>query len=365
MGSRDGAVESLVIEERFWAGRRILVTGHTGFKGAWLSLWLRAMGAQVHGLALPPPSEPSLFDLAELRDDLHSVMCDLRDLSAVRAAVRAANPDIVLHLAAQSLVRRSLADPLETLAVNVMGTANLMEALRDEARVSTILVVTTDKVYANDERGIAFAEDHALGGKDPYSASKASAEHVATAWRESYFRQRGVRVATARGGNVIGGGDYADDRIVPDIVRAVAAGTSPVLRMPDATRPWQHVMDCLAGYLLFVQAIERGNDVPKALNFGPAPEEKISVADLTRAMLGALGATGSFVHEPSPGSIEMKALAVDTTLARKTLGWGDRLPGREAIDWTADWYRRYREGEHPRAITLAQINAFRTLSGSN
>jgi CDP-glucose 4,6-dehydratase len=358
-------MESLVIDGTFWAGRRVLVTGHTGFKGAWLSLWLRAMGAQVHGLALPPPSEPSLFDLAGVGEDTTSTICDLRDLSAIRATVRAARPEIVLHLAAQSLVRRSLADPLETLAVNVMGTAHLMEALRDEADVSTILVVTTDKVYANDERGIAFAEDHALGGKDPYSASKASAEHVATAWRESYFRQRGVNVATARGGNVIGGGDYAVDRIVPDIVRAVASGAAPVLRMPDATRPWQHVLDCLAGYLLFVQAIEQGKDVPKALNFGPTSEAPISVCDLTHVMLDALGANGSFIHEPAPGSVEMKTLAVDTTLARARLGWGDRLPGRMAIDWTAAWYRRQRGGEHPRAITLAQIDAFQSLNGSN
>ncbi len=350
-----------MIDPAFWSGRRVLLTGHTGFKGGWLALWLRAMGAEVHGFALPPAAQPALFDLARIGDCVENALGDLRDRAAVQAAVSAARPEIVLHLAARALVRASIADPCDAFGSNVMGTAHLLDALRVSPEVSTILVVTSDKVYANDESGAAFDERTPLGGKDPYSASKAATEMVVRAYRETYFRQKDVRLATARGGNVIGGGDYAEDRIVPDIVRAVSAGSKPVIRMPGAIRPWQHALDCLAGYLLYAQALHRREDVPDALNFGPEPSSPVTVGELTTALLHELGATSDFVHQPVANSIEMRTLTLNSDLARQTLGWRDLLPGRDAIDWTAQWYGAVGAGADPRAKTLAQIEAYSLL----
>lgn len=347
----------VTIDPAFWAGRRVLVTGHTGFKGAWLSLWLAQLGAKVSGFALPPATNPSLFEIADVGVRMHSIFGDLRDPAQVGEAVHRAEPEIVFHLAAQALVIDSLADPVGTMATNVMGTVHLLEAVRAQPSVLAALTVTSDKVYANDESGVAFAESFPLGGKDPYSASKAAAELVVRAWRESFLAKAGVRLATARGGNVIGGGDYAADRIVPDVVRAAAAGRPVVLRMPGATRPWQHVLDCLAGYILYAQALGRGQAVPASLNFGPWPGDPISVGELARIVAEALGGRG-FEHRPVAGSVEMKTLAVDAALARETLGWTDRLPGRRAIDWTAHWYQRVGAGSSPLATTLEQIDVY-------
>lgn len=351
-----------MIDRTFWAGRRVLLSGHTGFKGSWLALWLHRLGAQVYGFALPPDTQPALFNLARAGEGVQSTYGDLRELEAVCAAVAAAKPNIVLHLAAQSLVRRSIADPIGTMATNVMGTAHLLEALRGSKDLSTVLIVTSDKVYANDGAGEAFAESDRLGGKDPYSASKAAAELVTRAYAESFFADTGIRVATARGGNVIAGGDYSPDRIVPDIVRAAERGEKLVLRMPTATRPWQHVLDCLAGYLLFAQALDRGDPVPRALNFGPEPVAPITVATLAEMVLAALDHSCAYDLQPAQKSIEMHTLAVDTTLARASLGWRDRLPGKDAIGWTGEWYRAVHEGQDPREATLSQIDRFSTLS---
>lgn len=346
------------VEPAFWRNRRVLLTGHTGFKGAWLALWLRRMGAVVHGFALEPHTDPSLFDLADVASDVDGQFGDLRDLRAVREAVRRAEPEIVLHLAARALVRQSLADPLDAFSTNVMGTVILLDALRECKSVSSVIVVTSDKVYANDERGGAFDENIPLGGKDPYSGSKAAAELAVRVWRESYLKGAGVRVVTARGGNVIGGGDYSESRLVPDIVRAVLRGEAPVLRSPDSTRPWQHALDCLAGYLLYGQALARGQDVPQSLNFGPDPTKPVAVATLARELLSTFGAPSDFRCEPDPASVEMRSLAVDSTLARNTLGWRDLLPGRLAIEWTADWHRHVFSGEDARSVTLRQIDAY-------
>lgn len=345
-----------------FAGRRVLLTGHTGFKGAWLALWLDRLGAEVYGFALPPEGDASLYEMAQVGKRLNSTFGDLNDLESVEAAVAKARPQIVLHLAAQAIVRRSHADPLGTLATNVMGAAHLLQALRSAPDVSTILVVTSDKVYANDEQGAAFAEDARLGGKDPYSASKAAAELVTRAYAQSFFKDASVKIVTARGGNVIGGGDYAADRIVPDIVRAAARNERPVLRMPHATRPWQHVLDCLHGYLTYVDALERGESLPETLNFGPDPTTPITVGELTEEMLKALGLDTRYEHQPAD-SREMHVLAVDSSRARALLGWRDRLPGRRAINWTADWYRDAVAGSSPLATTLAQIDAFENLPG--
>ena len=342
----------------FWRGRRVLLTGHTGFKGAWTALWLADMGAIVTGFALAPETSPALFDQASIGDLMESRIGDLRDRAAVTDAVRDVDPEVVIHMAAQPIVRRAIADPVETIAVNVLGTAHLLDALRDAPSLSTVLVVTSDKVYANEGAGRAFAEGDRLGGKDPYSASKAATELVAQSFAQTYFADRGVRLASARGGNVIGGGDYAEDRIIPDIVRAAMRDEVPVLRMPNATRPWQHVLDCVCGYLLFAEALAQARDVPAALNFGPSPGGAATVAELTETMLTALGQPSHWRPEPQTGSKEMTALAVDASLARRTLQWTDRLSGRDLVDWTANWYRSVHQGGVPRDITHAQIAAY-------
>ena len=347
----------------FWRGRRVLLTGHTGFKGSWAALWLREMGAQVTGFALAPDSEPSLFDLAVVGDSMESRLGDLRDPDSVDRAVEAAKADIVLHMAAQPIVRRAIADPVETIASNVLGTAHLLDALRRTPGVQTILVVTSDKVYANSETGAPFAENDRLGGKDPYSASKAGTELVASSFAATYFTPKGIALATARGGNVVGGGDYAADRIVPDIYRSVSAGEQLVLRMPEATRPWQHVLDCVAGYLVYAEELTtRPADMPRALNFGPQPGGDATVGALAAAMLKAMGRPADWDYRPVAGSIEMKALAVDSSLARRTLGWRDMLAGQNIVEWTADWYRRAIAGQNARAVTLEQIAAYMRLS---
>lgn len=344
----------------FWAGRRVLLTGHTGFKGAWAALWLRRMGAQVTGLALPA-EETSLYRLARVDDVLESYVADLRDADSVEQVVRAARPDIALHLAAQPIVRRSLADPVETFATNVLGTVHLLDSLRRVEGLRSVLVVTSDKVYANAEGGHAFREGDALGGKDPYSASKAACEIATASMARSFLIPAGVKVATARGGNVVGGGDFAADRLVPDAVRAVAAGTPLVLRHPEATRPWQHVLDCLAGYLTYAEDLDAGKDVPASLNFGPVPGADVTVGELAGAVLSALGSTQAYVHEPVPGSVEMKTLAIDSSLARTRLRWADRITGEALPAFTAEWYRAWIAGGDMHAYSIDQIRRFETL----
>ena len=346
----------------FWNGRRVLLTGHTGFKGSWAALWLAELGADVTGFALSPATSPALFDLAEVGAGLTSVIGDLRDSAAVDDAVRRANPEIVLHMAAQPIVRRAIAEPVESIAVNVLGTANLLDVLRAAPDLRAVVVVTSDKVYANDGAGQAFAEGDRLGGKDPYSASKAAAEIITQSFAQTYFDGKGVRVATARGGNVIGGGDYAEDRIIPDIIRAVLSGEAPVLRMPGATRPWQHVLDCVAGYLVYAEALTANGDVPRALNFGPAAGSQATVANIAEAVLLGLGRPPQWRHQPQADSKEMPVLAVDSALARRVLGWSDRITGPEVVCWTAKWYESVHQGTPARDATLAQIETYKNLA---
>ena len=346
----------------FWAGKRVLLTGHTGFKGSWLALWLANMGAEVTGLALAPESDPNHFDAADVASVCRHHVADLRDLEAVRRIVAESKPEIVLHLGAQALVRRSYRDPHGTFATNVGGTANLLEALAETGSARVILVITSDKVYANDDTGRAFREEDALGGHDPYSASKAAAEQVVGAWRAARFNASGaVRLATARGGNVIGGGDYSEDRIVPDIVRASEREEALVLRSPDATRPWQHVLDCLCGYLVYAERLATGN-APPALNIGPDPGAPITVAEIADVLLPALGARERWKLDPAAASAprEMKLLSLDPARAR-ALGIGDRLAGRLALDWTATWYAGRAAGTSARDLTSQQIVAYQML----
>ena len=270
-----------VPDSSFWQGKRVLVTGQTGFKGAWLALWLHRLGAEVTGIALPPASQPNLYDLSDVADACDSQFLNLLDAESLSDAVSKVQPQVVLHLAAQALVRQSLADPAETFASNVMGTVNLLNALRNMDGLQAIVAVTSDKVYANDNLGTPMREDDVLGGHDPYSASKAACEHVIHAYAGSYFAANNVPLVSARGGNVIGGGDFAVDRIVPDCLRAAIANEPVVLRNPESTRPWQHVLDCLCGYLLFAERlVSAPGETPRAINFGPLSGADIPVATL-------------------------------------------------------------------------------------
>jgi CDP-glucose 4,6-dehydratase len=343
------------LDRGFWRGKRVLLTGHTGFKGSWAAIWLRELGAQVTGLALAPDQTPSLFDLAAVDGLTHSLIVDLRGAAAVEAALAGRTFDLVLHMAAQPIVRAAIADPVATFASNVMGSVHLLQTLRAQPALGAVLAITSDKVYANAETGRAFAEGDALGGKDPYSASKAASEIAVQSFARSYFDAAGVPVATARGGNVIGGGDFSADRIVADIVRAARGQQQVVLRHPEATRPWQHVLDCVAGYLTYLQALATDPATPRAMNFGPKPGgREVTVGELATLGVEALGAQ-PWRHEPDPGSIEAKSLAIDAGLARRVLGFESRLDAPQAVALTMDWYRRQANGEDALSLCRTQI----------
>jgi len=346
------------VNPAFWAGKRVLLTGHTGFKGSWAAIWLQRMGARVTGLSLAPDTEPNLFTLAGVAACCDSHIADLRDPAAVQNVAAGGTFDIVLHMAAQPIVRTSVEDPIGTFSTNVMGTAHLLQALRSQPALQAVLTITSDKVYANHETGRAFVEGDNLGGKDPYSASKAAAEIVVQSFAKSYFRD--APVGTARGGNVIGGGDFSRDRIVSDIVRAARAGEAVVLRHPEATRPWQHVLDCLAGYFVLAERLASDPACPRAVNFGPKPGgAEVTVGELATLGVEALGGK-PWRHEPDLTSLEARSLAIDASLAREVLGFESRLAAPQAVALTMDWYRRQAAGEDALALTLRQIEDYET-----
>jgi CDP-glucose 4,6-dehydratase len=348
------------LDPAFWGGKRVLLTGDTGFKGAWTALWLHRLGAQVTGLSLAP--EPlSLFRLLRLHELVNSHFADIRDPGAVADAVADCRPQLVLHMAAQPLVSRGLTEPAETFATNVQGTVHVLDALRAAPDLRAALVVTTDKVYRNDDSGRLFQENDRLGGSDPYAASKAACEIATASLSASYMASRGIPVATARGGNVIGGGDFAPGRLVPDIVRAAQSGQPPVLRDPAAIRPWQHVLDCVCGYLAYLAGLGSGRSLPQALNFGPRQRRPVTVGELASAMLQAIGAGPLWTHTPKPDAQEKRSLHLDSRLARRTLGWSDRLSGTRMVATTAAWYRAWAQQQDMQAVTLAQIAEYEAM----
>lgn len=347
---------------RFWAGKRVLVTGHTGFKGTWLCLWLEQLGAEVSGISLDPDHEPSIYVLAGPWNGQGHHIVDIRDAGQLREQVKACRPEIVIHMAAQALVRRSYRQPAETYASNVTGTINLLDAVLAAGSVKTVLVVTTDKVYAEANSGVPYRETDPLGGKDPYSNSKACAELVCQSYRDSFMKQGGIRLATARSGNVIGGGDWSQDRLVPDMVRAFDADEPVELRYPEATRPWQHVLEPLLGYLIFAKALsEERAALPDALNFGPDPNNVATVSQVTDQLASVWGVERGWRPAPGPHPPEAAQLTLDSTLASSSIGWRPRLGLRQTVDWTCAWYKAWRAGADMRKFTLGQISEYERL----
>lgn len=346
----------------YWRGRRVFLTGATGFKGAWLSLWLHRLGAVVAGYALPPEPGDSLYTAARVGEIVPTTFADLRNFERLEGSIKSFAPQVVLHLAAQPLVRQGYAQPLETFSTNVQGTCHVLEAARRLQGLESVLVVTTDKCYLNRGWDWGYREDDTLGGSDPYSASKAAAELAVAAWRASWLDAQGVAVATARGGNVVGGGDWAADRLVPDLVRAHRADSDLVIRYPDATRPWQHVLDCLGGYLLLAQSLPARRQHARGWNFGPAPEAEMSVRRVIESFGELLPARVRFDTQPQVH--EAARLVLDSSQARKHLGWQPRLGFHDTMGWTASWYRRFLRGEDARELTLEQIAAWERIEGA-
>ncbi|MBN4094681.1 CDP-glucose 4,6-dehydratase [Methylobacterium sp. OT2] len=350
----------------FWAGRRVLVTGHTGFKGAWLSLWLTRLGARVIGFALAPETDPSLCALAELPARIDSRIGDVRDFAALTACMAEARPEIVLHLAAQALVRPSYADPVGTYASNVMGTVHLLEAVRACPSVRAVVIVTSDKAYENREWVWAYREDEPMGGRDPYSNSKGCAELVTSAYRASFFGAGGhpAKVASARAGNVIGGGDWSLDRLVPDVVRAFERGEPVEIRAPGAVRPWQHVLEPLSGYLRLAETLcsEDGARYAEGWNFGPADADCWPVSEVVAALARGWGEGANWRLASGRHPHEATFLKVDASKARAYLGWEPRLRLSEALDWTGAWHRAKAQGADAATLTLEQIARYEALT---
>lgn len=362
-------MESMVMtrlpDASFWRDKRVFLTGHTGFKGAWLTLWLKRLGAEVHGYALKPPSVPSLFEVAHVTVDLTTdVRADLRDAGSVADAIAKVRPHIIFHLAAQSLVRPSYVDPLGTFAINVMGTAHVLEAARHCTSVHAVVVVTTDKCYENREWVHPYRENDPLGGHDPYSASKACCELVAACWRTSFSGAAdasALRVATARAGNVIGVGDWAAERLLPDCFRAFAHSEPVRLRYPHAIRPWQHVLEPLLGYLQLAESLfgEGGEDYAQGWNFGPNPDSDASVGHVACEAARLWGETARVEFDAAPLAMhEAGMLRLDSTLARVQLDWRPRWSLDRALSETVRGYRTYAEGGDLRALVLDQVEAY-------
>jgi CDP-glucose 4,6-dehydratase len=348
----------VAVDPRFWRGRRVLLTGHTGFKGAWLALWLERLGAHVTGLAEQPPTAPSLFEVARVGERLDDRRADVRNLDAVRAIVADARPEVVIHMAAQSLVRASFADPVGTYATNVMGTVNVLEAVRAAGDgVRAVVNVTSDKCYDNREQGRAFVEDDCMGGHDPYSNSKGCAELVADAYRRSFS----LPIASARAGNVIGGGDWAADRLIPDILRGALDGVPIRIRNPESVRPWQHVLNPLSGYLLLAERLHAGEAVAEGWNFGPSGDDVQTVRWIADRVSERWPHPIAWTVVPGPHPQEATYLALDSTKARTRLGWEPRWALDETVARIVEWYVALRNGEEMRAMTLRQLDAFTTV----
>jgi CDP-glucose 4,6-dehydratase len=355
------------VDPSFWRDRRVLLTGHTGFKGAWLSLWLQSLGARVTGLSNGVPTEPSLYELARVGEGLESIEGDVCDPAALAAALAAAEPEIVIHMAAQSLVRRSFAEPRETYETNVMGTVNVLDAVRVHGNgVRSIVNVTSDKCYENREWEWGYREHEPMGGFDPYSSSKGCSELVTDAFRRSFFAGAdGPRLASARAGNVIGGGDWGAERLVPDIMRAALAGEQVRVRNPNSIRPWQHVLNPLSGYLVLAQALWEKPELAQGWNFGPTDEDARPVGWIVQRIAARWPEDLRSIEDDGPHPHEARYLKLDSSKARARLGWRPGLDLEGTLVSIVDWYSELRSGADMRAVTLGQIEAFQYAASSS
>jgi CDP-glucose 4,6-dehydratase len=358
MGTGHSALEGLVIDPAFWADRRVLITGHTGFKGAWMSLLLSRLGAHVFGFALEPLGRSDLFVAADVQRDVGHSVGDIRDFSALRAAVEDTRPEIVIHMAAQALVRLSYEEPVKTYETNVMGTVNLLEIIRQVSGVHVVVVVTSDKCYANSEWPWGYRESDRLGGHDPYSNSKGCQELVTEAYRRSFFQgDSAARIATVRAGNVIGGGDWARDRLVPDAMRAFTSGKRLRIRNPRSIRPWQHVLDPVIAYLLLAERLAgRTGNFEEGWNFGPPAASEVSVEAVADALVRNWGGEAAWERDEDEQPLEANYLKLDCSKAKARLGWQPLLDFEKAIKLTVEWYRAYAKGCDMREVTLTQIS---------
>jgi CDP-glucose 4,6-dehydratase len=363
-----------MVKSNFWKDRKVFITGHTGFKGAWLSLWLHHLGAEVVGYALEPPTTPNFFDLCNLSEIIKSIKGDVRNFDFLKKSLAANKPDIVFHMAAQSLVRQSYYDPIETYSTNVMGTVNLLEAIRQIEIIRAVVIVTSDKCYENREWVWGYRENEAMGGYDPYSSSKGSSELITAAYRQSYFspddyNQHKVGIASVRAGNIIGGGDWGKDRLIPDCIRSLADNKEILIRNPQAIRPWQDVFDPLRGYLLLAEKLyQNGDHYAQAWNFGPSEDNAIPVYKIVQLILKYWGG-GSWKdvsNSESKQLHEARYLKLDCSKARAELGWESIINIEESIKWTCEWYMKYYNNKIPmRDFSLGRLNRYLKLRTSS
>ena len=376
MGLRQGALEVLGmtfvkgsgVDSYFWKGKCVFLTGHTGFKGGWLSLWLSSMGAKVTGYSLAPNTNPNFYEVAGINDVVEkSLIGDIRDLDNLRAAITATKPEIVIHMAAQPLVRYSYVNPVETYATNVMGTVHVLDSIRNTPSVRATVVVTTDKCYENKEWIWGYRENEPMGGYDPYSNSKGCAELIASAYRQSYFpsdqyKKHQVAIATARAGNVIGGGDWSVDRLIPDAIKAFEEQRPLIIRNPLATRPWQHVLEPLSGYLVLAQALyQEGAKFDGAWNFGPKDEDTRSVEEIVSLVIKNWNTPASWKQDEGDQPHEAHSLKLDCSKARQNLGWTPKWSLEKAVEQIAQWHKAYQSQENMQAVSLRQINSYQQL----
>ena len=363
MAVGSGALEDMGMNSEFWRGKQVFLTGHTGFKGSWLSLWLQSMGAQVHGLALKPPTAPNLFTEARVAQGMAShTLGDIRNLATVQQTMQSCKPSIVIHMAAQPLVRLSYTEPVETYATNVMGTVHVLEAARHCPSVKAVVVVTTDKCYDNKEWVWGYREDEPVGGHDPYSNSKGCAELVTSAYRNSFMQSAGIPVASARAGNVIGGGDWAADRLVPDILRAFEQQKPVIIRNPHACRPWQHVLEPLLGYMMLAEQLyTQGQAFAEGWNFGPTEDDTRSVQWIVEQMVNNWGQGASWQQDGGVHPHEANYLKLDISKAKSRLGWRPRWSLALALEHICNWHRAWRAQEDMHQLCLFQIRQYNEI----
>ena len=354
------------INSSFWRGRSVFLTGHTGFKGGWMAMWLTKMGAKVHGYSLEPPTTPNFFSTTKLEERLTSSTIDnIQNYSSLKSAISFAKPSIIIHMAAQPLVRQSYITPIETLKTNVIGTANLLEVVREIKGIEAIVNITTDKVYENKEQLKPYAESEKLGGYDPYSASKACAELVSTAYRNSFLKENDIKIATVRAGNVIGGGDWAIDRLIPDFFRAIDAGKKLMIRNPDSVRPWQHVLEPLSGYLLLAEKmVTDGHSFAEAWNFGPKKNDLKTVSWMINYLVKKIP-NAKWEIDKAKQPHEAKLLLLDSNKAKSKLGWMQKLSLDIAIDKTIEWHEAWKDNQPMEKISISQINFYEEFQAKN